>query len=213
MLFHIQLYNFIQKSYLLEYFIRYAVFKVHLTVITSYSSHPRCLSSSSISHLIQPTDNYYLVIDYIKSLIEVWILNQFNTILISTALGSNLVVTLIQLLSFELRSHSKSVVLINEVLSHNVRKNDLNSKFALRLRLELIKNLMSGSHLLSHTVSSAVPSAAQALTFVFGMRTGGPLDASPPDVSCYPKLATHAFLLARTHFVRPRQSQSQCVCS
>ena len=68
--------------------------------------------------------------------------------------------------------HSKSVVLINEVLSHCVRKNDLNSKFALRLRLELIKNLMSGSHLLSHTVSSAVPSAAQALTFVFGMRTG-----------------------------------------
>ena len=63
-------------------------------------------------------------------------------------------------------------MLINEVLSHDVRKNDLNSKFALRLRLELIKNLMSGSHLLSHTVSSAVPSAAQALTFVFGMRTG-----------------------------------------
>ena len=31
---------------------------------------------------------------------------------------------------------------------------------------------MSGSLLLSHTVSSAVPSAVQALTFVFGMRTG-----------------------------------------
>ena len=30
----------------------------------------------------------------------------------------------------------------------------------------------SGSHLLSHTVSSAVPSAGQALTFVFGMGTG-----------------------------------------
>lgn len=59
-----------------------------------------------------------------------------------------------------------------EVLFRFAWKNDLNSKFALRLRLELIKNLMSGSHLLSHTVSSAVPSAAQALTFVFGMRTG-----------------------------------------
>ena len=30
----------------------------------------------------------------------------------------------------------------------------------------------SGSHLLSHTVSSIVPSAAQVLTIVFGMRTG-----------------------------------------
>ena len=29
-----------------------------------------------------------------------------------------------------------------------------------------------GGLLLSHTVSSAVPSAVQALTFVFGMRTG-----------------------------------------
>ena len=30
----------------------------------------------------------------------------------------------------------------------------------------------AGSHLLSHTVSSAVPSAAQVLTIVFGMGTG-----------------------------------------
>ena len=30
----------------------------------------------------------------------------------------------------------------------------------------------SGTHLLSHTVSSIVPSAAQVLTIVFGMRTG-----------------------------------------
>ena len=32
--------------------------------------------------------------------------------------------------------------------------------------------LEAGSHLLSHTVSSAVPSAAYVLTFVFGMGTG-----------------------------------------
>ena len=32
----------------------------------------------------------------------------------------------------------------------------------------------SGSHLLSHTVSSAVPSAACVLTVVFGMGTGVP---------------------------------------
>ena len=32
--------------------------------------------------------------------------------------------------------------------------------------------LKSGGHLLSHTVSSAVPSAAQVLTVVFGMGTG-----------------------------------------
>ena len=30
----------------------------------------------------------------------------------------------------------------------------------------------SGSHLLSHTVASTVPSAAQVLTIVFGMGTG-----------------------------------------
>ena len=70
------------------------------------------MTDFSISHLIQPTNNYYLVIDYIKSLVEVQILNLFNTILISTALGSNLVATLIQLLPLELRSHSKSVVFI-----------------------------------------------------------------------------------------------------
>ena len=34
--------------------------------------------------------------------------------------------------------------------------------------------LLSGSHLLSHTVSSAVPSAGRVLTFVFGMGTGVP---------------------------------------
>ena len=32
----------------------------------------------------------------------------------------------------------------------------------------------SGIHLLSHIVSNAVPSAAQVLTFVFGMGTGVP---------------------------------------
>ena len=34
----------------------------------------------------------------------------------------------------------------------------------------------SGSHLLSHAVSSIVPSADQVLTIVFGMRTGVPPD-------------------------------------
>ena len=33
-------------------------------------------------------------------------------------------------------------------------------------------SLKFGSHLLSHTVTSAVPSAAWVLTIVFGMRTG-----------------------------------------
>ena len=42
------------------------------------------------------------------------------------------------------------------------------NKYSLRL---LIKN-EAGSHLLSHTVSSAVPSAAYVLTIVFGMGTG-----------------------------------------
>ena len=33
-------------------------------------------------------------------------------------------------------------------------------------------SLKSGGHLLSHTVASVVPSAARALTIVFGMGTG-----------------------------------------
>ena len=39
------------------------------------------------------------------------------------------------------------------------------------LRISLI-NFQAGNHLLSHTVSSAVPSAAYVLTIVFGMGTG-----------------------------------------
>lgn len=36
----------------------------------------------------------------------------------------------------------------------------------------MISKFGAGSHLLSHTVSSAVPSAAYVLTVVFGMGTG-----------------------------------------
>ena len=46
--------------------------------------------------------------------------------------------------------------------------------------------IYSGSHLLSHTVSSAVPSAAWVLTIVFGMGTG----VSPK------RIATRNFLLS-----------------
>ena len=38
--------------------------------------------------------------------------------------------------------------------------------------LSLIVKFGAGSHLLSHTVSSAVPSAAYVLTVVFGLGTG-----------------------------------------
>ena len=40
-------------------------------------------------------------------------------------------------------------------------------------RFPFVKKV-SGSHLLSHIVSNAVPSAAQVLTIVFGMGTGVP---------------------------------------
>ena len=39
-------------------------------------------------------------------------------------------------------------------------------------RLDTCAFFQSGSHLLSHAVSSIVPSAARALTIVFGMGTG-----------------------------------------
>ena len=55
--------------------------------------------------------------------------------------------------------------------------------------------IYSGSHLLSHTVSSAVPSAAWVLTIVFGMGTG----VSPK------RIATRNFLLS-TPLVPPSHS-------
>ena len=45
------------------------------------------------------------------------------------------------------------------------------SRYILIRSIKLIK-LGAGSHLLSHTVSSAVPSAVQVFTIVFGMGTG-----------------------------------------
>ena len=45
------------------------------------------------------------------------------------------------------------------------------SRYILIRSIKLIK-FGTGSHLLSHTVSSAVPSAAYVLTVVFGMGTG-----------------------------------------
>ena len=55
--------------------------------------------------------------------------------------------------------------------------------------------IYSGSHLFSHTVSSAVPSAAWVLTIVFGMGTG----VSPK------RIATRNFLLS-TPLVPPSHS-------
>ena len=55
--------------------------------------------------------------------------------------------------------------------------------------------IYSGSHLISHTVSSAVPSAAWVLTIVFGMGTG----VSPK------RIATRNFLLS-TPLVPPSHS-------
>ena len=46
------------------------------------------------------------------------------------------------------------------------------TNLSLRLRLGFAKCFQSGSHLLSHTVSSIVSSAAWGLTIVFGMGTG-----------------------------------------
>ena len=55
---------------------------------------------------------------------------------------------------------------LTEVLSVIRNLNSFKSLITHKLFFE------SGGHLLSHTVSSAVPSAAQVLTFVFGMGTG-----------------------------------------
>ena len=52
-----------------------------------------------------------------------------------------------------------------------VRSNRLSYKPVYMKALAFL-SYKSGSHLLSHIVSNIVPSAAQVLTIVFGMRTG-----------------------------------------
>ena len=47
--------------------------------------------------------------------------------------------------------------------------------------IELPRNVLSGSDLLSQTVSRQVPSALRGLTSVFGMGTGVSLSLLPPD--------------------------------
>ena len=65
----------------------------------------------------------------------------------------------------------------------------------------------AGSHLLSHTVSSAVPSAAWVLTIVFGMGTG----VSPKRIATrniqLSIFARAAFSLAQFRFASSRESQ------
>ena len=58
-----------------------------------------------------------------------------------------------------------------EVRSRFAQSNGIKQEFTLRLQLALIAVLKPGGHLLSHTVSSAVPSAGGAFTLVFGMGT------------------------------------------
>ena len=48
--------------------------------------------------------------------------------------------------------------------------------------IELLRNMGSGSDLLSRAVSSQVPSALKGLTSVFGMGTGGTPSSSPPEM-------------------------------
>ena len=47
--------------------------------------------------------------------------------------------------------------------------------------IELLRNMESGSDLLSRAVSSQVPSALKGLTSVFGMGTGVTPSLSPPE--------------------------------
>ena len=63
---------------------------------------------------------------------------------------------------------------------------------------------MSGNYLVSRAVSSEVPSASERLTAVFGMGTGGSVQASSPHTECCPlktsqkKLPCKLFLLGKT---------------
>ena len=55
----------------------------------------------------------------------------------------------------------------------------------------LLFSLKFGSHLLSHTVTSAVPSAAWGLTIVFGMGTGVSPKRIATEMFAYSSFAVH----------------------
>ena len=91
--------------------------------------------------------------------------------------------------------------------------------------LSLIVKFGAGSHLLSHTVSSAVPSAAYVLTVVFGMGTGVShkrIDtriirlSSPPAVLCKPSYGAalpKPFRKARQYslsFIQSQENKFSC---
>ena len=66
-----------------------------------------------------------------------------------------------------------------------------------------------GGHLLSHTVSSAVPSAAQVLTIVFGMGTGvSPKRIATGSILLFPKLPLSQALPARVPGSRPMHPEN-----
>ena len=63
---------------------------------------------------------------------------------------------------------------------------------------------MSGNYLVSRAVSSEVPSASERLTAVFGMGTGGSVQASSPHYECLStqnfteETSSKLFLLGKT---------------
>ena len=76
-------------------------------------------------------------------------------------------------LRFKLRfARFHQVFLWKHHCSASLRKVCLFSNLRLRFRSSSLRKQCSGIHLLSHTVSSIVPSADRVLTIVFGMRTG-----------------------------------------
>ena len=75
--------------------------------------------------------------------------------------------------------------------------------------------LESGSHLLSHIVSNAVPSAAWVLTIVFGMGTGvAPRRIATGNVVTFTPLVppSHSFDSASLHLTRARALMHPLTC-
>ena len=81
-------------------------------------------------------------------------------------------------------NHSRAVAKIQNGSSNWTRTSDIliNSQTLYRLSY---RGVLCGNYLLSHVVSNEVPSAYERLTTVFGMGTGGTVQASSPHTDLF----------------------------
>ena len=79
--------------------------------------------------------------------------------------------------------------------------------------IELLRNIESGSDLLSRAVTSQVPSTHKGLTSVFGMGTGGSPSPLPPEFFRVLRASSHTLKTAHPVFKHPALFNQSRFCT